>query len=285
MATSPGAATPTGAPPEPIRRIAVNSAVYSENKIHSDAEAQRYGYRAALVPGVTLYAYMTQVVVPYFGADWLARGIGTVRLLRPVYEGETVICAATVRPEDSGAVLELTCAREDGTLCADGSAQLPEAGAARQGADDPALPAIAPPNPLPPLTPENVPIGVPLAPLDSVITADDGRAYADETDDPSSWYRDASPFGAPLVPPGVIAGRQARLLRANFTFGPSIHVASEIHHLAPAPAGARYRTGGVIREAYERKGHHYLVLDALTTADGTPVARIRHTTIFKVRGS
>jgi len=66
---------------------------------------------------------------------------------------------------------------------------------------------------------------------------------------------------------------------------PSIHTASQIQHLAPAPANARYRTGGVIRETFERNGHQYLVLDALTTADGVPVARIRHTSIFQVRAS
>lgn len=270
-------------PPAPIRKITRNSAVESDNKIHSDAEAQRYGYRAALVPGVTLYAYLTQLAVPFFGADWLARGAGTVRLLRPVYEGEAVLCTASLH-EETGPVLDLRCAREDGTVCAEGSAWLREP-SAHDLTDLPPLPHVAPAVPLPELTPDTAPIGTPLAPVETDYTATAARAYADETGDPSPWYRAESPFGGPLLPPGVIAGRQARLLRSNFTSGPSIHVASEIHHLAPAPADARYRTGGVILETFERNGHHYLVLDALTTADDVPVARVRHTTIFKVRGS
>lgn len=284
MTASRAAGIPTGRPaPEPIRRLAVNSASESENKIHDDAEALKYGYRGGLVPGVTLYAYLTQLAAPYFGPDWLARGVSSVRLLRPVYEGETVVCSAAPGEREGTLSLDLTCAREDGTVCADGAAWLPAAVAADALAGAPDLPDRAPDQPLPRLTPETIPLGVPLAPLDMRFTSEQAHAYAKETADPAPWWRDGSPLGAALLPPGVIAGRQARLLRHNFTFGPSIHVASAITHLAPARADARYRTGGVIRETFERKGNQYLVLDALTTADGVPVARIRHTSIFQVR--
>ncbi len=282
MTTSHGTARTTGERPEPIRRTARNSASESDNKIHSDAEAQLFGYRAALVPGVTLYAYLTQLALPFFGEEWLARGGSSVRLLRPVYEGETVVCRAEPRADGSRTVLDLSCGREDGTVCAEGGAWLPDAPAGSLGGAS-SLPDSSPAHPLPELTPDTVPVGVPLAPLETFFDAEAARAYADETDDPSPLYRDASVSGGPVLPPGVLAGRQARLLRINFSFGPSIHVASEIEHLAPARTGALYRTGGVIRETYERKGNHYLVLDALTTAGGTPVMRVRHTTIFQVR--
>jgi len=37
-------------------------------------------------------------------------------------------------------------------------------------------------------------------------------------------------------------------------------------------------------EAFERKGHHYAVLDGVMLAqDGEELARLRHTTIFHVR--
>jgi hypothetical protein len=37
-------------------------------------------------------------------------------------------------------------------------------------------------------------------------------------------------------------------------------------------------------EAYERNGHHYAVVDGLvTTLAGAPIARLRHTTIFRIR--
>jgi hypothetical protein len=236
-----------------------------------------------LVPGVTLYAYMTQLVLPYLGIDWLTRGRSSVRLLRPVYEGEAVICTATRRdgPEPG---LTIVCRRPDGAIAADGAAWLDSSGAdPLAGAPD--LPEITPPNPLPALTPATIPLDVPLAPFETALSTEHTIAYADETADPNPWWRENSPAGFPLLPPGMIANRQARLQRHNFSFGPSIHAASEIQHIALPPANATYRTGGVIRETYERNGHHYLVLDALTTADGTPVARIQHTSIYQVRGS
>ncbi len=279
--TSPETAVPSL--PATITRVAVNSAAMSENRIHSDAEARRLGYRAALVPGVTLYAYLTQLAVPAFGADWLAGGAANVRFLRPVYEGETVTCTAAAAAHEGLPALHLTCARADGTVCADGLFWLPPADAPLPAL--PPLPDAPAPDPRPPLTPDTVPLDQPLAPFTTLVSEHEARAYADETDDPSPWYRGPSPFGPALVPPGVLAGRQARLLRHNFSFGPSIHTASEIRHVAPAPAGAIYRTGGVIRTTFERNGHHYLVLEATTTADGRPVVWVRHTSIFRVRGS
>ena len=58
------------------------------NRIHDDAVARQYGYAGALVAGVTIYGYLSQLAVAAWGLDWLRRGMGTVRFLRPVYDGE-----------------------------------------------------------------------------------------------------------------------------------------------------------------------------------------------------
>jgi len=174
-------------------------------------------------------------------------------------------------------------ARPDGTACAEGLFWLLPADAPLP--DLPPLPDVPAPDPRAPLTPDTVPLGRPLAPFTTLVTEQEARAYADETDDPSPWYRGPSPFGPALVPPGVLAGRQARLLRHNFSFGPSIHTASEIRHLAPAPVNATYRTGGVIRRHAPRKAPRALALGAGATAGGRPGVWVRHPSIFRVRGS
>jgi hypothetical protein len=57
--------------PLPDYRVkARNTSTNSENKIHDDATARRYGFRGALVPGVTVYAYLTEPVVAAFGPAW-----------------------------------------------------------------------------------------------------------------------------------------------------------------------------------------------------------------------
>jgi hypothetical protein len=45
------------------RVVATNSSAASENRIHSDADAARWGFRGGLVPGVTLYGYACHVLL------------------------------------------------------------------------------------------------------------------------------------------------------------------------------------------------------------------------------
>ena len=50
----------SAAPPlDPYRVVAFNTAHDSENKIHDDATARRFGFGGGLVPGVDVYGYMT----------------------------------------------------------------------------------------------------------------------------------------------------------------------------------------------------------------------------------
>ena len=73
------------------RVSAYNTSKQSENKIHDDATAASYGFRAGLVPGITVYAYMTVPIVERFGIDWLERGSINVKFHKPFYDGEEVI--------------------------------------------------------------------------------------------------------------------------------------------------------------------------------------------------
>ena len=69
----------------------------------------------------------------------------------------------------------------------------------------------------------------------------------------------------------------------SFDYAPAIHAKSHIQHLARAEAGQALTVSTRCIDAYERKGHHYIVADGLISAeDGSHVARVRHTTIFNV---
>ena len=52
---------------------AYNTAHSSENKIHDDAVARRFGFSGALVPGVDVYAYMMHLPVERWGRVSRAR--------------------------------------------------------------------------------------------------------------------------------------------------------------------------------------------------------------------
>ena len=81
-----------------------NTPAHAENKIHDDAVARQYGFRGGLVPGVTVYAYLTHPLVEAFGAAWLERGTAEVRFVRPVLDGEEVTVSGTVTARDARAV-------------------------------------------------------------------------------------------------------------------------------------------------------------------------------------
>jgi acyl dehydratase len=98
---------------ESYRVRARNTAPDSENRMHSDETAARYGFRGGLVPGVTVYGYMTERLP----VEWLETGGMKVRFLQPFYDGEDV------EVEVDGSIV--TASRTDGTLCAEGTITWP----------------------------------------------------------------------------------------------------------------------------------------------------------------
>jgi acyl dehydratase len=74
---------------ETYRVSAYNTSKQSENKIHDDAVARRFGFSGGLVPGVDVMAYMMHLPVARWGRDFLARGLIEARFIKPVYDGET----------------------------------------------------------------------------------------------------------------------------------------------------------------------------------------------------
>ena len=107
-------------PVQPYRVSAYNTAKASENKIHDDATARRFGFTGGLVGGVHVYAYMTHQPLAHWGRAWLERGTGDCKFGKPVYEGDI---AEIVADETEGGLALKVMSR--GELCATGSAGLP----------------------------------------------------------------------------------------------------------------------------------------------------------------
>src|ERR1035438_824157 len=101
---------------------AYNTAKSSENKIHDDATAKRFGFKGGLVGGVHVYAYMSHMPVQRWGRVWLERGTGEARFGKPVYEGD--IAEITAVDDVDGMSLQVSCG---GVLCATGRAGLLDA--------------------------------------------------------------------------------------------------------------------------------------------------------------
>lgn len=248
------------------------------NPIHSTAVAAQYGFRAALVGGVTVYGWLTPVILEVLGERWLTDGWADVRFRKPVYPGD----ALTARCEASAdGAARVAMVNAEGVACIEGEAGNGTAAWAPGFHSPTRRTAEARPAELPHLTMETAPAGKDLRPMLVPWSLDDARAWALEKqrDGSERWTAESA-----LVHPGWIAARMTPLLHHSFDYGPSIHTRSQIQHLAPAPAGQAFTVAGHFIQAYEEKGHQYAELDGVLLAEGgQELARMRHTTIFRIR--
>ena len=103
---------------EAYRVEAFNTAKLSENKMHDDSVALKYGFRGGLVPGIDILAYMIHVPVAKWSRAFLERGLIEARFIKPIYDGEVLL----VQAEESSEGLSLTV--EHGEAKATGHASL-----------------------------------------------------------------------------------------------------------------------------------------------------------------
>jgi acyl dehydratase len=255
-----------------------NQAVESDNKIHDDTVAAQYGFRGGLVPGVSVYAYMTYPLVQSFGLDWLARGMAQVSLAKPFYEDDQVTVSATVVAVSETEIrFDIRSTNVDGVACGVGTATLPAA-----AASPPAIAEV----PVGPARAERIPVnwdvvvvGEPLPVLTEVINQADNETYSRTHSDNLTFYQGANGY----VHPGWLLQRCNRIFSNRFILNPWIHIGSEITMYCPCRVGERLEVRGVIVDKFERKGHEFAVLDILILTDGEVAQRVKHTCIFRPR--
>lgn len=267
---------PTESLPD-YRVKARNTAATSENKIHDDAVARRHGFRGGLVPGVTVYAYMTQPLVSALGTAWLERGTASVRFVKPILDGEEVAIAGGITVHDArGLTVLLTARTAVSGECAALTATLPAGLATPVNV---ALYETAPlPTERPPATREYL-HGVSV--LGTVRTLYDearAREYLAGISEDLPLYRD----GAGVMHPAFFLDQANRALDQNVRLGPWIHVGSTIRHLGAGRVGETLATRGRVRSLYEKKGREYVELDLLLMAGARPLAHVLHTAIYQL---
>jgi acyl dehydratase len=258
----------------PYRIEAVNTAKESENKIHDDQVARRFGFKGRLVPGVEVYAYMTHLPVARWGRAWLERGTAECRLLKPVYDGDMV----TVTASENGDGLDLRL-ESHGELCATGRAGLPSAPLTIPAAFATAPVPPAPPDERPPADEPTLPVGRWLAMHPFRVNPEEGLQYLRDISESLTLYADER-----LVHPGLLLHIGNWVLRHNVVLGPWMHVGSRIEHFAAARIGDELSARALITDNYDHKGHRFVALDVLVYANNaTPIARIAHTAIYRPR--
>lgn len=260
---------------EPYEIVAFNTASASENRIHDDAVARKFGFQGGLVPGVDVYAYMTRAGVLAFGREFLERGWMSCRFDRPVYDGETV--TVEFAPTEGGALAVVVRGGEG--EAASGEIRMPEA--------PPPAPEMATIHTAPLPQPEQRPAAsegsLPEGRILGTILESVARTTHDQY---LKDVRETHPIYAEhgLVHPGFLLRRANSALKDNVRLGPWIHVGSEIQHYAALPVGRVLETRSRVVRRYDHKGHGFVALDVLLgDGEGRTIAAIRHTAIYEPR--
>jgi acyl dehydratase len=256
---------------EAYRVEAYNTAKLSENKMHDDAVARRFGFSGGLVPGVDVMAYMMHLPVRRWGRAFLERGSTEARFVKPVYDGEIT----EVRGEESDGVLSIEV-ESRGELCATGSASLPASAPSFSIADFPETAAVPERKPVNAASYES---GKWLGTLPRVWAGDAATEYlADVRERDPIYAREG------LGHPGLLQRVMNKVLVDNAILGPWIHVGSRMQLLAAARSGDELTARARVTGNYEKKGHRFVELDALVVANGqTPLAHCWHIAIYQPR--
>src|SRR6267142_4773519 len=256
---------------EPYRVSAYNTSKQSENKIHDDAVARRFGFSGGLVPGVDVMAYMMHLPVAKWGRAFLERGLVEARFVKPVYDGEI----ADVTGEESNGVLAIEV-KSRGQLCATGTASLPAAAPSISIADFTETAAAAERRPVDTSSYE---VGKWLGTLPRAWAGDAAQEYLTDVREREPIYAREG-----LGHPGLLQRVMNKVLIDNAILGPWIHVGSRMQLVSAANSGDELTARAKVTGNYEKKGHRFVELDALVVANGrTPLAHCQHIAIYQPR--
>lgn len=250
---------------------AFNTATASDNKIHDDATASRFGFTGGLVPGVDIFAYMQHGPVRRWGREWLSQGAMRARFVKPVYDGEQATLTATPEGEDT-LRLELSSRNEP---CGLGTAHR----IAQHAAID-IPPAAQQPDQAtrPKASMQSMIAGQVFGYPPEVYTRDLGGEHLDHVREDAALFDNGN-----LCNPAYMLRRVNYILATNVMLGPWIHSESDIRLHALLHHGQVLDTRARVTDNFERNGHLTVALDFAVLADGAPAMTGRHWAIYEPR--
>jgi hypothetical protein len=250
--------------------VAHNSSAESDNRIHADDVASKFGFTGGLVAGVDVFAYMTRPAVEKWGALFLDSGAIRARFAQPVYDGDKVDVAGHVDARDH---MELRLTAR-GAACASGEAFI--------DAHSPEILCRAAPPPWFPGAPkasaEALPKGHVLGTLQEFYMAEAGRHHLNDIREDHPIYQRGR-----IAHPGFLLRRANFILAYNVKLGPWIHGESDIRLHDMLEDGEPFETRGAVLDNFERSGHRIVVLEFSISSQGRAIMTGRHTAIYEPR--
>lgn len=228
---------------------AQNLPEHAGNPIHTDQGARAEGFPAALVAGVTTYAYLTHPLVAAWDVDWLTRGGGEVRFRAPVFARRELACTPTTRP-DGSVTVEAVDPAEDRNPRAVFEA-VRDAGPPPVARDGEVLPT-----------------------RQFVLDGRYGADYGARAGDDLPLYRQEG-----IVHPAVWPALANAIMSTDLVRGSWIHTRTIVRHHAVAHQGATVTVHATVVDRFVRHGER-AVVDIVVDHDGALVATMEHEAII-----
>jgi acyl dehydratase len=131
---------------------------------------------------------------------------------------------------------------------------------------------------------ENIEVGEEFGPVEVAISDHDLKSYAYAIDDFHPWYMQNSPFGARVVPPGLLALALFNLLYCTYDRGlmHGLHAREELRLFGPVVLGQPVRLRARVVDKFLKRGERYIVVDGHATDDrGKTLIRTRQAEILR----
>ena len=259
---------------------AFNQAPESENRIHSDEVAKEYGFRGALVPGVTVSAYLIHPAVVAWGDAWLERGRARVVVHSPVYDRETFqVDVSNASPSEYEAEL----VDQTGAKCATAQVELPDAGAVpvppEMRHDTILERGFARPTASREVMEQRRREGLSAMPARWNDAAEITRYLRDPDRMPDSFSKRGFANSA------FVLGLTNWALAGNVRMSPWLHLQTDSQNYRPIAADTELVVESTIADLFEKKGHEFIDVDMsiFDRADEAAVASVRLRAIYKLR--
>ena len=253
--------------------VARNFSESSENQIHSDEIAKKFGFKGALVPGVAVYGHLTYPLVERFGESWLQNSVGNLRLLKPAYHNDLLDLNLTATNEPDGAESWLvTCNNADGELLAtlNSQEQIP----AEHNYSELFDRAFKKPERVV-ISWDTVEPNQPFVPWEFELSQAENSRYTTEVDDKLAVYQQK-------VHPHLICSLANTALMNEYIMPTWIHVGTETTHHKALNVGDNITIRSVPIEKWQKKGHEFIRLYVSFWRQEELTTQMLHTAIFKV---
>ena len=225
---------------------------HARNPIHTDEGGRAAGFDAALVAGVTVYAYLTRPIVEAWGEGWLRRGGAHVEFLAPVQAADRVDCVPVV--VDGATEVRATVNGEVRARCTAWSTA-------------------------PETTGPRGPLNETLERRQVQLTGDwDG--YGQRAGDDLALYRESG-----IVHPAVWPALANGFVHDHLAVESWVHTRSRIRHHDIARVGDVATVDATVIDRFDTRSGTRAVLDVRVSVGGAPVATIEHEAIVVLHPS